>query len=134
MTDHTVHEDAKTLSSIDELEGLDDRPTVKVFVPEWNCNVNLRAMRGADRERYDHHVTNGGKQDTVNMIGMRAKMIGACLVNESGERLFNERQEKELSKRSAKALEFLFGECLTLNGMTEEDVKELEENFTTDPS
>lgn len=122
------------LSSLSDLLGIDDRKVVDFEVPEWNISVKLRAMTGNDRDAFEAHVTNGGKEGTVNVLGMRAKLVGACLVDADGNRLVPDGSEEKLGEKSAAALDRLFTKCMSLNGMTEEDEKKLVENFEDAPS
>src|SRR5690606_24188934 len=113
------------MNSLDAILSIDDREVIEVDVPEWNTRVRLRAMTGTDRDAYEVHVTNGGKQGSVNLIGMRSKLVASCLVNENNERIVSPKDEIRLGEKSAKVLNTLFEKCLSLNGMTEDDVKEL---------
>lgn len=121
------------LNSIEDFLGLDDRPIEDFEVPEWNKTVKLRGMMGNDRDAWEAHVTNGGKEGSTNLVGMRAKMVAACLVDSNGDRVFPATKEGLLGQRSAAALERLFIRCMALNGMSEEDEKKLVENFTNTP-
>lgn len=122
------------LSTLDDILGIDDRKIVDFEVPEWNRSVKLRPMTGNDRDAFEAHVTNGGKEGTVNVLGMRAKLVASCLVDSAGNRLVQDGQEKVLGGKSAAALDRLFTRCMSLNGMTEEDEKKLVENFDNAPS
>lgn len=122
------------MNSLDQIIGVDDRQVIEVDVPEWSTRVRLRAMTGTDRDAYEVHVTNGGKQGAVNLIGMRSKLVAACLVNDRNERIVSPKDEVKLGEKSAKVLNDLFEKCLSLNGMTEDDVKELEANFEDTPA
>lgn len=117
------------LNSLEDILGIDDRPVVEFEVPEWNTSVRLRGMTGTDRDAFEAHVTKGGQEGTMNIIGMRAKMVAACMVNENGERIVSPMEESKLGQKSAAALDRVFTKCMELNGMSAEDKEALEENF-----
>jgi len=118
------------LNSLEEILGIDDRPIVEFEVPEWNITVRLRAMTGTDRDGFENHVTKGGQEGTMNIVGMRAKMVAACLVDEDGNRLVTSaKDEQALGSKSAAALDRLFAKCMEMNGMSAEDEEKLKESF-----
>jgi len=117
------------LNSLEELIGINDRPVEEFEVPEWGRKVYLRGMTGTDRDAFEAHVSNGGREGSMNLIGMRAKMVAACLVNAEGERIASPRDEAVLGNTSAKALDRLFTKCMELNGMSQEDEEKLKESF-----
>lgn len=122
-------EETEILESFDDILKMDDRPVEDFHVKTWGKTVKLRAMMGNDRDAWEAHVTNGGKEGSVNLIGMRAKLVASCLVNSKGDRIVKDSEVSKLGTKNAAALEELFIECQRMNGISEEDVKELEENF-----
>lgn len=122
------------LTKLEDILSIDDRKTIEVEVPEWNCKLRLRAMTGTDRDKFEAHVTAGGQEGSMNVIGMRAKLIAACIVDENGKRVLQDADEVKLGSKSAAVLDKLFTECMTLNGMSPEDEKKLVENFDSTQS
>lgn len=122
------------LTNLSQIEDIDDRKTETVDVPEWNVTVKLRSMAATERDAYESAMSNGGKAGTMNLIGMRARMVALSIVNEENKRVVSDAQVVKLGTRDAKVLDGLFWKCMKLNGMTEEDHDELVENFTDDPS
>lgn len=118
------------LSKIEEILKIDDRKTIEVEVPEWNYKLRLRAMTGTDRDAFEAHVTSGGQEGSMNVIGMRAKLIASCIVDEDGKRVLGPADEVKLGSKSAAVLDKLFTQCMELNGMSPEDEKKLVENFS----
>lgn len=118
------------LSSIEDILNIDDRKKVEVDVPEWNRRVHLRAMTGHDREAWEAHVAPSEEGGRPNIQGMRPMMVAACIVDESGKRIFKTKEDElKLATRSAAVIERLFDKCMELNGLTAEDEKKLIENF-----
>lgn len=113
----------------------EDREVVTEPVPEWNGKVaRLMAMTGDDRDKFEAHVSNGKADGTINVVGMRALLVGMCLVDANNKRLFSDDGVKKLGRKSAKVLGRLFDRCVKLNGISKEDQEELMENFEEDPS
>lgn len=123
-----------------------DLPTRYVSVPEWAAALGLpegqelfvliRTLTGFERDSYESSLTQQrGKDRIVNLQNARAKLVALCMVDEqSGERLFNDREVGLLGKRSAAALDRLFDACRELSGLTPEAVEELTEEFKENPN
>jgi len=56
------------------------------------------------------------------------------VVDENGKRLFRYADVEALGQKSAAALDRIFDVAMSLSGMRDEEVEELIENFTSDPS
>lgn len=115
-------------ASVDDILGSEDREYVDVVVPEWNNKtVRLMEMTGDDADAFSTFSRN----NAGDLSGVRARLVGLCLVNESGKRLFSDDAiERKLGKKSGKVLGRLFQEAAQLNGMTPEAREEMKENFS----
>lgn len=108
-----------------------DRATTDIEVLEWGGTVRLRSLSGAERDRFEASVVSGqGRNTTVNMQNMRAKLVALSAVGDDGNPLFTEADVKALGDKSAKALNRLFEESQKLSGLSDNDVKDLAENFS----
>jgi len=108
-----------------------DIQTQDIEVPEWGGTVRLKSLTGAERDRFEAGVVQGqGRNTTVNMKNLRAKLVAQSAIAEDGSALFTEEDVQWLGEKSAKALNRLFSAAQTLSGLTDGDVKELTENFT----
>lgn len=108
-----------------------DIQTQDIEVPEWGGTVRLKSLTGAERDRFEAGVVQGqGRNATVNMKNLRAKLVAQSAIAEDGGALFTESDVQWLGEKSAKALNRLFSAAQTLSGLTDGDVKELTENFT----
>ena len=74
-------------------------------------------------------VQGQGRNTTVNMQNLRAKLVAQSAIGEDGKPLFTEEDVKWLGEKSAKALNRLFNAAQQLSGLSESDVKELAGNF-----
>ena len=98
----------------------------KVSVPEWNGDVYVLTMTGTERDAFEQSlVADKGKTDLANI---RAKLCVMTMVNEKGERLFNEGDIHALGRKSAAALDRVFSASQKLSGIGESDIKELAKN------
>jgi hypothetical protein len=114
----------------EQIKSVSDLETQDVEVPEWGGTVRLKSLTGAERDRFEAGVVQGqGRNTTVNMQNLRAKLVAQSAIGEDGKPLFTEEDVKWLGEKSAKALNRLFNTAQQLSGLSESDVKELAGNF-----
>lgn len=106
---------------------VDDIEIHKVGVPEWGGDVYVKTINAAQRDHFESSINDGETKDLVNM---RARLVVLCLCDESGGLLFDDPAAGAVSlgQKSADVVDRLFDVARKLNGMTTEDVKELEGN------
>jgi hypothetical protein len=124
------------LLSKDEIFSADDRRFEIVKVPEWGGEVRVRSLTGRERDEFESttYNTKGGKVKE-NFDNFRARLIAKCVVDEDGKLVFTNRAEiAMLGNKSAAALQRIFNKCQELNGLTNEDVEELTEDFEEEGS
>jgi hypothetical protein len=118
------------LLTFDSIVSTQDLPKELVTVPEWGGDVYISTMTASDRDSYEMSVANiqaSGKVKAT-MQNIRAKLVGRCLVDEDGKRLFDESKIEELGKKSAKVLDRLFDIASKLNGINEADQVDIAKN------
>jgi hypothetical protein len=98
-----------------------DRATAEVDVPEWGMKVTIRAFSASERDSL-------GLQMMKSKENIRAKTAALIIVDENGNRIFNDAEVEALGKKSAKALDRIFDAHLKLEQFTEEEAKEFEKN------
>ena len=114
----------------EQIKGVSDLETQDIEVQEWGGTVRLKSLTGAERDRFEASVVQGqGRNTTVNMQNLRAKLVAQSAIGEDGKPLFTEEDVKWLGEKSAKALNRLFNAAQSLSGLSESDVKELAGNF-----
>ncbi len=116
----------------DQILGADDLPTEEVQVPEWGGSVFIRSMTGTQRDKFEAQFIKA--RDSGAPLVLRSKLAVLTVCNEKGELVFTEPDMIELGKKSAKALDRVFGASTRLSGIGEDDVKELEGNSDGAPS
>lgn len=111
-----------------------DLKTEIVPVPEWGGDVNVKGMTGADRDKFEASIVQTrGKDQTLNMVNIRAKLASMTICDEKGEKLFTDADIVKLSMKSAAALQRIFSVAQRLSGIGDEDVKELAEGLKANP-
>lgn len=123
------------LLSRDAILKADDLKTEDVDVPEWGGTVRVRALTGSERDKLESSmVEQRGRVQRVNAINFRAKLVAAAVIDEKGHNVFEEADVKQLAYKSAGALDRVAAVASRLSGMSDEDVEELTEGFSDDPS
>lgn len=108
----------------------DDKPLERVEVPEWGGHVFVRTMSAGERDAYEaelYDLSQGGKKkDAKSMMdNARARLLVRTLVDEKGERLFEDSDIKDLGGKSGLVVDRIFTVARKVNGLTEADVDEL---------
>jgi hypothetical protein len=113
----------------DQIVAAEDLKSETIEVPEWGGSVTLRRMTGAERDAYEADIYDAkGATITLKRENFRAKLIARCLVNEKGERMFEDGEIAALGKKSAAALDRCFQACQRLNGLSKDEQDVIEKN------
>lgn len=124
-----------TLLTREQILEAQDIKTETVEVPEWGGDVKVKAMTGTERDAFEGSLLKGkGKNTTVNMQNVRAKLVAHSVVNGNNERLFTDQDVVRLGQKSAAALDRVFSVAQRLSGITDQDVEELAKNLPEGPS
>lgn len=119
------------LLSKDEIFAITPRRYENLYVPEWGGEVRLRTMTGAERDEFEAgtvQIKNGKQKE--NMANFRARMVAAVLVDEDDKLMFRGRNEiAMLGNKPVAGLQRIFNKAQEMNGLSDEDVDELAENF-----
>ena len=112
-----------------------DIQTEVVEVPEWGGSVTIQGMTGRDRDAFEADIVQKkGKDFSVNMQNIRAKLVALSLVNGDGKRIFTDKDITALGKKSAAALDRIFSVAQELSGISTKDVEELAKNLESAPN
>jgi hypothetical protein len=124
----------KILSKADIL-GCSDLRFETVAVPEWGGSVRVRTLSGAERDAFEATLMKvaGGKR-VPDMDNLRAKLLAATLVDEEDKVLFGVQDLVALGRKSAVAIDRIFGVAQRLNGMAPDSVEDAIKNSATGPS
>lgn len=107
-----------------------DLPREPVTIPEWTIDgapvrLWVRTMTGDERDAYEMWCV---RQKDGDLVGIRAKLVCLCTVDEDGARVFQDKDAAALGKKSVAALQRLFNAARKLNALSSADVEELEKN------
>ena len=118
----------------DEILQAPDQKIETIPVPEWGGEVCVRSLSAADRDRLEASMIKvRGKERSVNLENIRAKLLSMAACDEDGKRLFSEADVKELGGKNAAAVQRVFVAAQRLAGLTDDDVEELAEEIKEDP-
>src|SRR5262245_31934728 len=97
-----------------------DLHTERVAVPEWGGDVLVKTMTGTERDAWETQLL-----DEDGKKNVRARMVAAVCVDETGALMFVPSDIEALGRKSTKALTRVFRAAARLNGLTVEEEKEL---------
>ena len=117
----------------DQILQANDLPREKVSVPEWECDVWIRALTSQERDDFEQSMieTSGfGKKLEVqtDLSNAKAKLVCRCMVDDDGERIFTDDEAVALGGKSAVVLNRLYEVASKLSGMSKDDMDELVKN------
>ena len=112
----------------DQILSAEDLDTKDVYVKPWKGYIRVRTMTAHERDQFEQKIfsNKGGKKERMDDI--RATLVSMAVVDEDGKRIFSDKDVKDLSKKSAAAMDQIFGECQKLNAVTDEDVEDMTKN------
>jgi len=119
----------------DDILQADDVQIESVPVPEWGGDVYVKGMTGSERDRFETSIimVDGKSNQKLNLADMRAKLCKETLCDVDGKKLFTQADVKELSNKSAAALQRVFKVAQRLSGLTDDDLNELSEGLEESP-
>lgn len=120
------------------------RKTIDVPFPDEDTFYRLREMSGTERDRFEIasfkiKPNNNGAEHApqtreIDPLYLRARLVASCLVDESGERIYTDKQVQECSDElSASVLNKLFNAAQKLNGLEATAVEDAAKNSASDP-
>lgn len=108
--------------SKDDIFKADDLPVEDVDVPEWGGVVRVRGLTGKERDRFEFKMAAARKDPASAQV--RAEIVGRCIVDEDGDRVFSDRDIDRLGDKSGEALDRVFEKVRELSGMGDDAVEE----------
>ena len=114
--------------SRDDILKANDRVTEEVQVPEWGGSVLVRGMSGRERYQFEASALDQ-RTGRMNYANTRAKIVLRCVVDDDGNRVFDDADIDLLGEKSGAALDRVFEAAARLSGLGDRDVEELTRNF-----
>lgn len=104
-------------------------------IPGWGV-VRIKDLTAAERDKLEaglvQEVKTGGKvRREVKLDNVRAAFCAACLCDEDLRPIFERDDVLALGAKSARALDKIFSRVQARNGLSNQDVDALIENFDT---
>lgn len=125
--------------SLDTILATDTLQPRKVQVPEWGGHVYVAALTADQRDEFEtewQRIKDARKQE--DNVGFRAFLVASTLCDESNRLLcVNGKRESSADALGAKAagpINRIFNAACELNGLTKDDVEELEKNSEAAPA
>ncbi|MFJ4987892.1 hypothetical protein ACIP9H_29325 [Streptomyces sp. NPDC088732] len=125
------------LLSKTQITDVDDRQWEDVPVPEWGGEVRILGMSGTDRNAYQAAMVtlgSNGKPQSVNLNDQLAKLLAKCLVDEDFQRLFTDKEVRDLGRKNGAVLERLSTVAQRLSGIGKDAVETAAGNSEAAPS
>jgi len=97
--------------------------TKVVEVPEWGGSVRIKVMSGVERDQFDKWLAS--KPEDSAMEGMKVRICALCLVDENGERMFEDADIEVLAKKSGAALSRIFMIAQEMNYLLAGSIEEV---------
>lgn len=114
--------------------GISDMKIEDLYVPEWDVTVRIRSLTGFERDTFENSlIDQRGKKNKLDMRNARAKLVALCVIDEDGNRMFEDSEIGMLGMKNAAALDKIYDVASRMCGMSDADIEELTGNLKDDP-
>lgn len=110
--------------SRDQIIKASDTRTAPVAVPEWGGDICVRVLSGAERDRLEAAMQ-PDKNGRKNYEQFRARFAALVICDESGARLFEDKDVPALGAKSSVVLDRIMEAGMRINAMSQADVTDL---------
>lgn len=115
----------------DQILAANDVNLLKINVPEWGGDVYIRVMTVGERDAYENEWQR--KKDT-GVDDFRTKFLVRCLVDEKGNRLFDNGDVQRLAEKSARVMNRVWLAAMEHNNLSDASIEELAKNSEPGPT
>lgn len=134
MTEYTPVTDADGFL---DARSILEQPTLVIEVlevPEWKGKIRLKHLSAKERDDFESSMVTMGKngQQRLNNANFRARLVQLAAVKEDGSPLFTRHDIKTLGSLPAAGLQRVFNKVNEMSAFSEEDLKDLAEDFDDD--
>lgn len=107
-------------------------------VNAWGMDLTIRTLTGTERDKFEASMVLMSKSGKArqNIENIRARLVILTVIDPDDHDLpvFTEKDIPALGAKSGLELDKVFAASQKLNGFTKEDIEELAEGFSSDPS
>jgi len=115
----------------DQILSVDDLGLLKLHVPEWNGDVFIRVMTVGERDAYENEWQ---RKKETGVDDFRTKFLVRCLVDEKGNRLFDNGDVTKLAQKSARVMNRIWMAAMEHNNLSDQSIEELAKNSEPGPT
>ena len=115
----------------DQILSVDDLGLLKLHVPEWNGDVFIRVMTVGERDAYENEWQ---RKKETGVDDFRTKFLVRCLVDENGNRLFDNGDVAKLAQKSARVMNRIWMAAMEHNNLSDQSIEELAKNSEPGPT
>lgn len=119
----------------DAMLAADDLETRDLYIPEkgWEGWIRIRTLTAAEKDGLEIGMvlatTNGKTGETRQLDNIRARFVAAAVVDGEDRKLYSVDDVEALGKKAAPALSRIFAAIQDMNGISDDDIEEMEKNF-----
>lgn len=114
----------------DQILAADDLGLLKLSVPEWGGDVYIRVMTVGERDAYENEWQ---RKKETGVDDFRTKFLVRCLVDEKGNRLFDNGDVAKLATKSARVMNRVWLAAMEHNNLSDQSIEELAKNSDPGP-
>jgi hypothetical protein len=115
----------------DQILSVDDLGLFRLHVPEWNGDVFIRVMTVGERDAYENEWQ---RKKETGVDDFRTKFLVRCLVDEKGNRLFDNGDVAKLAQKSARVMNRIWMAAMEHNNLSDQSIEELAKNSEPGPT
>lgn len=115
----------------DQILQSNDADMLRLSVPEWGGDVFIRVMTVGERDAYENEWQR--KRET-GVDDFRTKFLVRCLVDEKGNRLFDNGDVERLAQKSARVMNRVWVAAMEHNNLSDKSIEELAKNSEPGPT
>ena len=115
----------------DQILSVDDLGLLKLHVPDWNGDVFIRVMTVGERDAYENEWQ---RKKETGVDDFRTKFLVRCLVDEKGNRLFDNGDVAKLAQKSARVMNRIWMAAMEHNNLSDQSIEELAKNSEPGPT
>jgi hypothetical protein len=117
-----------------DARGILEQPTLVIedlYVPEWKGKIRLKMLSAKERDDFETSMVKVGRngKQQLNNQNFRARLVQLAAVKADGSPLFTRHDIKSLGELPAAGLQRVFNKINEMSAFSEEDLKELSEDF-----